>query len=32
MIFDSNLNEKNSILSMPEWPKVVKEKILLLPK
>jgi len=32
MIFDSNLREKKSILYMPEWPKVVKEKILLLPK
>ena len=32
MIFDSNLKEKKSILYMPEWPKVVKEKILLLPK
>jgi PKD repeat protein len=31
-IFDSNLKEKKSILYMPEWPKVVKEKILLLPK
>jgi len=32
MIFDSNLKEKKSILYMPTWPKVVKEKILLLPK
>jgi hypothetical protein len=32
MIFDSNLKEKKSILYMPEWPKVVKEKVLLLPK
>jgi hypothetical protein len=31
-IFDSNLKEKKSILYMSEWPKVVKEKILLLPK
>jgi len=32
MIFDSNSKEKKSLLYMPEWPKVVKEKILLLPK
>jgi len=32
MIFGSNLKEKKSILYMPEWSKVVKEKILLLPK
>jgi hypothetical protein len=32
MIFDSNFNKKKSILYMPTWPKVVKEKVLLLPK
>ena len=32
MIFDSNFNKKKSILYMPTWPKVVKEKVLLIPK
>ncbi len=32
MIFDTDVDKKKSILYMPEWPKVIEDKILFIPK
>jgi len=32
MIFDTDGEKKKSILYMPEWPKVIEDKILFIPK